>query len=142
MGYEKKKDYEGNKMSEEVIKILDDLAQRFGIAINWADKNVIPYLQELFDKFINWEIWTSVMFGGIGLIFMVIGIVMAVIVRRDDKKNNTALDDAVFNFIILAGIPFVISAIFIFTQLYDIIECLTFPEKTLFDYVTNYMDTN
>ena len=129
-------------MSEEVIKILDDLAQRFGIAINWADKNVVPYLQELFDKFINWEIWTSVMHGGIGLIFMIIGIIITVIVIKSYKKNDMRFDDAVFNFLIFAGIPFTISAILIFTQLYDIIECLTFPEKTLFDYLTYQMDNN
>jgi hypothetical protein len=129
-------------MSEEVIKILDDLAQRFGIAINWADKNVVPYLQELFDKFINWEIWTSVMYGGIGLIFMIIGIILAVIAGRIHKKNNVNAGDAAFDYLICTGIPFVIGATCIFTQLYDIIECLTFPEKTLFDYVTYQMDNN
>lgn len=34
-------------MSEEVIKILDALAEKFGLAIDWTSANVLPYLQQL-----------------------------------------------------------------------------------------------
>lgn len=130
-------------MSEEIIKVLDDLAQRFGIAINWADKNVMPYLQELFDKFINWEIWTSVMFGGIGLVLMIAGIIIAIVTAKSYKNKYDSLDeDYWFTVLFISGIPFAIGGALMFAELYDIIECLTFPEKTLFDYVTNYMDNN
>lgn len=37
-------------MSEEIIKILDHIGSKFGVAIDWTDKNVMPYLQELADK--------------------------------------------------------------------------------------------
>lgn len=30
-------------MSEEVIKILDALAEKFGLAIDWTSANVLPY---------------------------------------------------------------------------------------------------
>ena len=129
-------------MSEEIIKVLDDLAQRFGVAINWADKNVMPYLQELFDKFIDWEMWTSVMYGGVGLIAIIIGIILGIIASRIHKEHDARMGDAAFDYIICMGIPIMIGVTIIFTQLYDIIECLTFPEKTLFDYVTNYMDND
>ena len=130
-------------MSEEVIKILDDLAERFGIAINWADKNVMPYLQELFDKFINWEMWTSVMYGGIGLICVIIGVVIVIALTRGFKKRYSELDgDMWFIIIFCSGIFFLGGGALVFAQLYDIIECLTFPEKTLFDYLTYQMDNN
>lgn len=31
-------------MSEEVIKILDTIAEKFGLAIDWTSANVLPYL--------------------------------------------------------------------------------------------------
>ena len=37
-------------MSKEIIAIFDDLAERFGVAIDWTSANVMPYLQELFAK--------------------------------------------------------------------------------------------
>ena len=47
-------------MSEEIIKVLDDLGQRFGIAIDWSSQNVIPYLQDLMQRFINYEVISSI----------------------------------------------------------------------------------
>ena len=37
-------------MSEEIIKILDDLGRRFGILIDWSSKNILPYLQDLIPR--------------------------------------------------------------------------------------------
>lgn len=34
-------------MSEEIIKVIDELGKRFGIVIDWSNQNIIPYLQEL-----------------------------------------------------------------------------------------------
>ena len=47
-------------MSEKIIKILDHIGSKFGVAIDWTDKNVMPYLQELADKYINYELVTSI----------------------------------------------------------------------------------
>ena len=47
-------------MSDEIVKILDDLGQRFGIAIDWTSENVMPYLQDLMGRYINYEIITSI----------------------------------------------------------------------------------
>ena len=32
-------------MSDEIIKVLDDLSDRVGITIDWTSQNVLPYLQ-------------------------------------------------------------------------------------------------
>lgn len=34
-------------MSEDIIKVLDNLAQKFGIAIDWTSQNAMPYLEDL-----------------------------------------------------------------------------------------------
>lgn len=39
-------------MSEEIIKVIDELGKRFGIVIDWSNQNIIPYLQELLKRFI------------------------------------------------------------------------------------------
>lgn len=40
-------------MSDGVIKILDKLGEKFGLAIDWSSQNIIPYLQELMGRYIN-----------------------------------------------------------------------------------------
>lgn len=37
-------------MGEEIIKVLDALAEKFGLAIDWTSNNVIPYLETLCGK--------------------------------------------------------------------------------------------
>ena len=46
-------------MSNEIIKILDDLAERFGVAIDWTAENVMPYLKELIGRLVTFEIVQS-----------------------------------------------------------------------------------
>lgn len=121
-------------MSDEIIKILDDLAKRFGIAIDWSSENVVPYLKELFGKFINYELYTSVAWILLGIIAIILGIFLI--------KNGTKLDD-VDGIFFMIGFGILISSIGIvitFVQIYDIIACMTFPEKILFDTIKSYLE--
>lgn len=47
-------------MTNEIIKLLDELAKRFGIAIDWTSENVMPYLEDLFGRFITYNIVVDV----------------------------------------------------------------------------------
>lgn len=60
-------------MSEEVIKILDALAEKFGLAIDWTSANVLPYLQQLCGKYVTYEIATSVVWILIGICLLFVG---------------------------------------------------------------------
>lgn len=126
-------------MSEEIIKVLDDLAERFGVAIDWTSKNVTPYLQELFDKFIAWELWTSVVWGGFALLFIIPGIVIITKSIKELKKENCDVDIAVPGFIVAMGL-LILGMIILMCQIFDIVTCVTFPEKALFDYVNHYLE--
>lgn len=47
-------------MADEIIKVLDDLAQRMGVVIDWSAENVLPYVTELGEKLVRYELLTSV----------------------------------------------------------------------------------
>lgn len=59
---------EGIKMSEEIIKVLNALAEKFGLTIDWSSKNVIPYSEQLCHKYVNYEIATSIMWIVLGIL--------------------------------------------------------------------------
>lgn len=65
-------------MSEEIIKVLDDLGNRFGIAIDWTSENVMPYLQDLFTRFINYKIGTTIMWIVICVIVLITSVIIIV----------------------------------------------------------------
>ena len=46
--------------SDEIIKILDALCEKFGMAIDWTTENITPYLENLAGRIISFEISTSI----------------------------------------------------------------------------------
>lgn len=126
-------------MADEIIKIVDDLASRLGIAIDWSSKNMIPYLKELFVKYTNYEMATSIMW----LIIFVLALVASVLFIRQCFNTDEGYEDgSVVQWIIYVAplILFfvcVISIIGICCQTVDIIKCNTFPEKMIIDKILN-----
>lgn len=124
-------------MSEEIIKVLDNLCEKFGIAIDWTSQNVKPYLQELFVKYTNYEMATSIMW----LVIFVLTLVASVLFIKWGWNNFDNCEDVIQGFIIVfSAILFVlgvISIIGICFQVTDIIKCNTFPEKMIIDKILN-----
>ena len=46
--------------SNEVITILNDLCAKFGIAIDWTADNVMPYIQDLGNRFISYTLTMTI----------------------------------------------------------------------------------
>lgn len=128
-------------ISEQIINVLDNLCQKFGMAIDWSSANVLPYLKELCSKFINYEIFTSIFWM---ILTLVICIIFWIVFASTFKKvKEVEWDDYYFISVanIVAGffaITFsVISIIVIGVQVFDIIEAIYLPEKTIYDFI-NY----
>lgn len=43
-------------MSTEIIKILDAICDKFGIAIDWTSQNAMPYLEQVGEHIIQYEL--------------------------------------------------------------------------------------
>ena len=55
-------------ISDEIIKILEYLCDKIGITFDWTSNNVLPYLEQICEKFIRYEIGTSIAWLIIGVI--------------------------------------------------------------------------
>lgn len=124
-------------MSEEIIKVLDALAEKFGLAFDWTSANIIPYLEQLCDKYVNYEIATSVIWLLFGTIVGVIGFVIYKYVNKNKElgvyRYETIDDDYFIRCLIYCGVIgiFVISVVIIIIQIFDITTCFYFPEKII-----------
>ena len=120
------------KISDEIINVLEYLGKKFGIAIDWTSSNVLPYIEQLCKKFIEWEISTSFAWIVIAIIVIIIGFVIALIVYKCiDLEGAEWLMWCILSFVM---------CIVIVAQTFDIIECKTFPEKAIYDYIELYTD--
>jgi hypothetical protein len=116
------------QISNEIIEVLDYLCDKFGIAIDWTNQNIMPYLEQLFTKFIAWELSTSIAYI---VIFAIVAVILTVVLIWSARTDVT-LSEIICVPIIL-GIISLIAGIGV--QVFDIIECNVFPEKILFDYI-------
>lgn len=124
-------------MSEEVIKILDALAEKFGLAIDWTSANVLPYLQQLCSKYVTYEIATSVVWILIGICLLFVGkYAIGKTKYCWEKYKEDWHSDYDFGAIwlgILAGCVIVGGIIVILCQTFNIVTCITFPEKIIIE---------
>ena len=65
---------------------LQELAKQFGLALDWSNNNVIPYLQDLAQRVITYEFRSSIFWIVIGAIFILIGIIDILIILFPSNK--------------------------------------------------------
>lgn len=117
-------------ISAQIIEVLDDLCRKFGLAIDWSQENIVPYLQELAGKYISWEIAMSWAWIAFSVVVLITGIVLMVI----ERKINMAGFGYIFGFICICTFVAIVM-----TQVNDIITCKFFPEKQILEYVKGLM---
>ena len=128
-------------MSDEIIKVIDELGKRFGIVIDWSNENVLPYLQELAHRFIIYRTAMGIMAIVISVILIIIfGIGMKKLLewRKSEKFSENTWDDDLFIFFLaMIGciIGICIAAGIIIGNTAGIIQNLTIPELTILNYI-------
>ena len=125
-------------VSSEIIEVLDYLGEKFGIAIDWTSNNVLPYLQTLVDKFIQWEISTSILWIAIAIF------IIAIIIGLMNLKGVREANEYCFDCMLWIPASIIILGFFIVicVQIFDIIECNVFPEKVLYDFIKTMLNQN
>lgn len=130
-------------MSEEIIKVLDELGNRFGIVIDWSNQNIIPYLQELLKRFICYQNITACIWITISIAIITGGIVMLKFLNKWRKSENYVSDydsdDVTLAFLgyifsicmIALGIGLIIGNIF------GIAKNICMPEMVVYEYIKN-----
>lgn len=130
-------------MSEEIIKVLDELGKKFGVVINWSNQNIIPYLQELLKRFICYRNITACICIIISIAMTISGVVMIRFLNKwrknENYDNDYNIDDellATLGYassicIIVIGIGLMIGNIF------GIVKNICMPEMVVYEYIKN-----
>ena len=138
-------------MSNQIIDVINELCNKFGIAIDWSQKNVQPYLENLGIKAVNYELYTSIMWIVIGAFLFGLGLIYISKANKCKKKyfeekykNGRSIDledNGIWKdiFRVFAWCLFILAAIIICCNINDIIRCITFPDKVVFDMLSNYL---
>ena len=138
------------EISEQVIKVLDAVCDKFGIAIDWTSNNVIPYIQQLGNKIITYDICNSIMWLVIG---SVIPLTVAILIKKflNKKKleakermndyyfTDGSLDDGAECCYAMIIVLIIIAIILTTSNMASIMQDIVFPEKTIIEFITPYI---
>lgn len=123
-------------VSEQIIMVLDDICAKLGVAVDWTAQNVMPYIQEMLGRLVKYELWTSVasiVLTGVAL-FALVKFTVYFWKRADFKSydidHNQAFAAIGMVLSVFLAVAFIFSVCINST---DIVACLTFPEKIIFD---------
>ena len=128
--------------SQQIIEVLDYLCKKLGIVIDWSSDNVLPYLQNLCNKYIQWEISTSVVWIIVGALFIISGAILLKVrstsIKRDGTERYAWDANCWYPYVaICAWIIIASGALVILCQTFDIIKCINFPELQIYEYLEN-----
>lgn len=129
-------------MSNEIIKVLDHLCDKFGIAIDWSSNNVIPYLQDLMARMIKYVIYTNILWLVVSI--LIIGVTVFALVKIIKAAREDMFD---WDFIVVISslVGSIIITIFFLTGMHScqsLIEVNTVPEKYMIETIRNNISDN
>lgn len=117
-------------------EMLQKLAEKFGLMLDWSSSTAITYLQQLAERVVKFEVGQSIFWMIIGIIFIIVGIGLFVFVYKKATVEEYVDEDILLLFSTVAVI-FLSTGIGITgCQVYDLVTCYYLPEKILFRYVS------
>lgn len=127
-------------MSEEIIKVLDELGKRFGIVIDWSNQNIIPYLQELLKRFICYRNITACVWIILSIAMTISGVGMIRALNKWRKSDD--YDDYNYDMLALLGYIFSVFIValgigLIIGNVFGIVKNVCMPEMVVYEYITN-----
>lgn len=131
--------------SEELIKVLEYLGGKIGVAIDWTSANMLPYLQELCEKIVTYEIWTSyawiAVMWGILIISWVVTAPPWIVAEKEDWDIPEHMCAIMVCLLILSFAWSIATVAVTAVQVFDIITATYFPEKTIYEFITTAIQT-
>lgn len=126
-------------IADQIIQVIENLAQKFGIVVNWSSENILPTIEQLMDKYVAYEISTSIMWIIVLCITAVLCVIGYIVIILHREELYFGADDIVAATICLALIIGSI-AIPLIIQIADIIKCNIVPELVIVEYIRSFIN--
>ena len=137
-------------MSEEILKVIDELAKRFGVAIDWTSENVMPQVTEMAERFVSYRIAVHSAGVAIGIALLIASVMGIRWMRKDFEEVKKTKKDGFFyesfswgivctgwapTAIIILIIAILLGGIAFFDNVFDVIKLVTIPELYIVEYL-------
>ena len=138
--------------SEQFKDIFDMLCEKIGVAIDWTQDNIVPYVMEIYKRYVTLNIIEEAIWTLMGLI----GLIVSIVVARSILKEYTAKEkdkNKLWNsyccgyeptglgwfYIAIAAFSFVIGIVCFPCGLSDLLKWILVPEIQIVKDITNLL---
>lgn len=123
-------------ISDQIIAVINDLCMKFGVVIDWTAENVMPYIEDLCGRYIQYEVQTSIVWGIIMLgATLIAGITWGASAFACAVSLSEASDVLRYISMVIFWILLALSIVVCAVQAFDIIACNTITEKVIVEYI-------
>ena len=139
-------------MDKELCNVIDKIAEKIGIAIDWSSENVMPYIQDIMQRYRTMNIVNNIIVMTVCAIIITICVIVAVKIAKGiiNSSQNTSSSiwfdadfDMVSTFSIMASIiivfSFFISVIVLCVATGELMGWLYVPEVKLLEVLKGFM---
>lgn len=130
-------------VSDQIIQVMDAIAEKMGVAINWAADNVMPYVQQLCSRYITYRMAMSL--SSVILCAIVTAVLwkVSMFFHKKAAEDDWDCDNPCFWGAIFGWVMFFFSCITLLVStcstVNTVITCLTFPEKIILEFVKSFL---
>lgn len=121
-------------VADQIIQVINDLCQKFGIVMDWSVENLVPIAEHLGGRIIDWKIassWFLIILCGI---LFIVGIVCIICAFKYD------IDYGIGFALLLVGIlASVFFGVALCVNIFELIKCISFPELAILEYIQTFM---
>lgn len=119
--------------SKQFIEICNFLASQMGIMIDWTSENIVPYMQDFSDRFIKYEISTSIVWIVVMVIIPLILFVLAKIATKEYYESD--YEEGILMIIAWMFFSFscITSFVVVIIQIFHIIKAVNIPEQLIIE---------
>lgn len=114
--------------SEQFIHVMDEIFKRVGIMVDWTSQNVVPYLVDFADRFIQYQI---VIDSANLLAVVAIDVALIILTRKNHKKDKYS--EVTYGLGVATAVALFFSLILIPIFAQELLQSIFIPEVTIIE---------
>lgn len=131
-------------VAEQIIEVIECIAQKFGITIDWSAQNLLPVAEHLGSRVVNWCTVQSIFWIIFCALFVIAGIVgfkkcIKWVPNAFDDDEDIACVILIVLSIVLSIGAIIVCGIGFFIYIFELVKCLTFPELAILEYIQSFI---
>lgn len=121
-------------VADQIIQVINDLCQKFGIVMDWSKETILPIAKHLAERIIGWCMAADTFW------IILCGIIVAIGITCITYSIKHGIDHELnFGLFIFGTFASIVCGVGLCDNTYDLIKCLTFPELKILEYIQSFM---